>query len=254
MVIGMRFVRTPWGMALLILLLLVVLALGATAVRVYAKTHPGERPLIDIDFDSMEIPFESVEFDSPDGVILRGWLLRGLPEQPSVVLCHDQGEDRTSLVTTAVALRQSGFSVLMFDFRGHGESGGSSTTLGLLEKRDVLGAVEFLNRAGDVDTSRVGVYGVGMGAHAAVLASAELSEVRVLVLDSLYPDAAYPLVRDVYAEWGFAERNLSFVPRILFAAFHGTLIGRQRAADVIGRLQGRDLLLLAPAGDSALAQ
>jgi pimeloyl-ACP methyl ester carboxylesterase len=124
----------------------------------------------------------------------------------------------------------------------------------LHEKRDVVGAVEFLGGLDGVDGKRVGLYGVGMGAHAAVLAAADLPEVRVLVLDSLYPDAAFDLVRDFYVDWGFAEKNFAFLPRVIFAMLHGTGIESERAEDVIGRLPGRHLLLLAPAGDSALAE
>jgi pimeloyl-ACP methyl ester carboxylesterase len=157
-------------------------------------------------------------------------------------------------VNTAIALREAGFTVLLFDFRGHGESGGARSTLGLLEKRDVAGAVAYLRDLGGIDGDRIGLYGVGMGAHAAVLAAADLPQVRVLVLDNLYPDPSFVLVRDVYAGWDFGERYLGFLPRAAFVALHGTGLSAERAEDVIGRLPGRDLLLLAPAGDSRLAE
>jgi pimeloyl-ACP methyl ester carboxylesterase len=250
----MRLLRTPWGAGLLAVLLLVAALFGAAAARVYAKTHPEPVSAQPIDFESMNVRVEAVEFRSADDVALSGWLLRVDPDAPAVVLCHDLGHSRASLINTALVLREGGFNVLMFDFRGHGESGGSGSTLGLLEKRDVIGAVEYLQDRAGFKGSRIGLFGVGMGAHAAVLAAADLAEVRVLVLDSLYPDPAFALVRDVYAEWDFAERNLAFVPRALFAVIHGAGAREQRAEDVIGRLPGRHLLLLAPAGDSALAQ
>jgi pimeloyl-ACP methyl ester carboxylesterase len=196
---------------------------------------------------------EPVDFVAADGVNLRGWLLPGEAARPALVLCHDLGENKSSLISTAIALRKSGFTVLLFDFRGHGESAASSSTLGLFEKHDVLGAIEFLRGLEQVEATRVGLFGVGMGAHAAVLAAAERSEVRVLVLDGLYPDPDFALVRDVYAEWGFAARHLSFVPRLAFTMMNGASPRSQRAAEVIGRLPGRHLLLLAPAGDSALS-
>jgi len=249
----MRFLRSFWGLSLVAVTLVAAAILGVAAVRVYAKTHPETAALPPIDFDSMKMRVEAVEFRSVDDLPLSGWLLRGDAGAPPVVLCHDLGQSRSSLINTGIALREAGFSVLMFDFRGHGESGGDGSTLGLLEKRDVLGAVDYLQDVAGFDGARIGLFGVGMGAHAAVLAAADLPEVRVLVLDSLYPDAGFTLVRDVYAHWGFAERNLAFLPRALFAVIHGTGADAERAEDVIGHLPGRHLLLLAPAGDSPLA-
>jgi pimeloyl-ACP methyl ester carboxylesterase len=238
--------------ALWVVLGTAVIALGAATVRVYASTHPGHREAAPFDFEAMAVRAEPVEFSASDGVLLRGWLLRRGPQDPPVVLCHDLGTSRGSLVGMAIALHKAGFTVLLFDFRGHGDSDGSRTTLGVLEKRDVLGAVEFLSGPEGTDATRVGLYGVGMGAHAAVLAAADLRQVKVLVLDSLYPDADFELIRKVYSGWEFGRRNLSFVPRTIFGVMTGTGTRSPSAAEVIGRLTGRDLLLLAPAGDSRL--
>jgi len=92
-----------------------------------------------------------------------------------------------------------------------------------------------------------------MGAHAAVLAAADHPRVRVLVLDSIYPEPSFRLVRDVYARWGFAVRNLSFLPRVAFSLLHGATLDERGAAAELNRMTGRHLLLLAPAGDSMLA-
>jgi len=250
----MSFLRSPWGAFLLVVAVGLAVLVGTTTARVYAKTHPDSHEGSGLDFESVMVSVEPVAFAAADGVSLRGWLLPGDPGLPPVVLCHDLGESKASLVGTAIALRQSGFTVLLFDFRGHGESAGSSSTLGLDEKRDVLGALKFLRERDGEQAKRIGLLGVGMGAHAAVLAAAERPEVRVLVLDGLYPDPSFALVRDVYSGWSFAAKHLAFVPCLVFNVLNGSSPRAQRAADVIGRLPGRHLLLLAPAGDSALAE
>jgi pimeloyl-ACP methyl ester carboxylesterase len=153
----------------------------------------------------------------------------------------------------ALALSRAGFTVLMFDFRAHGDSAGERSSLGVLEKRDVVGAVDFLGTLEGLETKRIGVFGVGMGAHAAVLAAADRPALRVLVLDGLYPDASYELARRVYLDWSFAVDHLSFVSGGMLAALNGSAGPEARAADVIGHLLGRDLLFLAPASDTRLA-
>jgi pimeloyl-ACP methyl ester carboxylesterase len=249
----MRFWRSPIGAMVVILLLGVSVALGATAVRVHRQLTPPRVQGTPIDFEAMMMRVEEVRFDASDGVALSGWFIPGLPDRPALILCHDLGSSRASLVNLAIALRRAGFSVFAFDFRGHGASEGGRSTLGLHEKRDVFGALEYLKTRKEIETRRVGVYGVGMGAHAVVLAAADRPALKVLVLDGLYPDAGYPLVHGVYRDWEFGVDHLGFLPRGVYMAFNGTTVGVEQASEVIGELLGRDMLLVASEADERLA-
>jgi pimeloyl-ACP methyl ester carboxylesterase len=249
----MRFWRSPLGALAVVLLLAAGGGIGATAYQVFRQTAPRRATEAPIDFESMMVRAESVRFPSTDGIDLAGWLIRGAPDRAPIVLCHDLGSSKASLVNVALALSRAGFTVLMFDFRAHGDSAGERSSLGVLEKRDVVGAVDFLGTLEGLETKRIGVFGVGMGAHAAVLAAADRPVLRVLVLDGLYPDASYELARRVYLDWSFAVDHLSFVSGGMLAALNGSAGPEARAADVIGHLLGRDLLFLAPASDTRLA-
>lgn len=249
----MKLLRSVVGALCLVLLFGAGAGIGATGIGVHRATHPprtaGEDPTV----AGALVSLESVRFKAPDGVELAGWLVRGKEGGPPVVLCHAFGESKASLLHLAVGLERRGFTVLLLDFRGHGESGGAGSTLGVEEKRDVIGAVDYLVGLPRIDSRKIGIYGVGLGAHAAVLAARDRPALRVLVLDGLYPDASYSLVRAVYGGWSFGVRHLGFLPAAMFNIAHRTRIGSNRAADVLPALRGRDILLLAPAGDSALA-
>ena len=249
----MRFWRSPFGAVTLVILLAAGGAIGATAWQVFRQTSPPRSTEAPIDFESMMVRAEDVRFPSTDGIELAGWLIRGEPDRAPIVLCHDLGSSKASLVNVALALSRAGFTVLMFDFRAHGGSSGERSSLGVLEKRDVVGAVDFLAGLEGLEAKRIGVFGVGMGALAAVRAAADRAALRVLVLDGLYPDASYALARRVYLDWNFAVNHLAFVSGGMLAALSGSSGPEARAADVIGHLPGRDLLLLAPASDTRLA-
>ena len=75
-----------------------------------------------------------------------------------------------------------------------------------------------------------------------------------MVLDGLYPDATFPLIRQVYGDWSFGVRRLGFLPKAVFTLLGVTRTEQDRASEVLPRLVGRDLLLLAPAGDSSLTR
>jgi pimeloyl-ACP methyl ester carboxylesterase len=220
------------------------------AVDVDRATVPRREAQVLPDFESMRIRVSEVEFPSTDGIRLSGWWMAGDADMPAVVLCHDLGSSKRAMINVAIALHDDGFDVLMFDFRGHGTSAGKRSSFGVLEKRDVIGALDWLPRK---DAAGVGLFGAGMGAHAAVLAAAERPEVRVLVLDGLYPDAAYRLARDVLIPSpSWARRGVGLLSNGIFTALNGTSPLSERALDTVGELTGIHLLLLAPASDSEL--
>lgn len=202
----------------------------------------------------MDLPTREVKFRSGDGVELQGLLLAGQPGAATILLCHDWGSAKEALLPLGITLHERGFGVLLFDFRGHGGSGGEGSTLGLAEARDVVAAVDEVVHRPGAEKTRIGVYGVGMGAHAAVLAARERTEIGALVLDSLYPSATFALRERFYAGWGGGLPRPGFLPVALFSLMKGIDPGSQRAEVILPGLLGREILLLAPAGDAALAR
>jgi len=225
--------------------------LALAAARVQWTTSPGGSAEQSFDFEAMSLKVEDVRFRSTDGLALTGWLLPGEPSRSPILLCHDLGQSKADLVDLAIELNGAGFPLLLFDFRGHGGSQAARSTLGLFEKRDILGAVDFLSER-KAGPARFGIYAVGMGAHAAVLAAADRRSLSVLVLDGLYPDASYPLVRRFWEGWPTGVEHLGAVPKVAFALMNGVSADAHRASDMLSGLLGRDILLLAPAGDPTL--
>jgi uncharacterized protein len=250
----MRFWKS-WPGAIILLSAFGALAgVAMASAQVYKVAHPTRQPDLALNLGAELAKVEDVAFKASDGVELRGWLFRGAPKAGPVIVCHDLGESKTAVMNIAIALNKAGLTVLAFDFRGHGDSGGDGTTLGLNEVRDVLGAVDYLGDLpkGDLDAGRIGVFGAGMGAHAAVLAAAERPNLRVLVLDGLWPDAGFTLVHHVFEGWPWGEKHLRSVPAALFPWIAGASIDDARAEDILPALSGRALLLVSPAGDRRL--
>lgn len=250
----MRFWKSLPGALVLCVTFTVVVGVGALAVRVNEVTRPPRAAENSLPLPELLVKIEPVRFPSSDGIELAGWLLKGKPNKPSIVLCHDLGGSKATLLNLALGLQRAGFTVLALDFRGHGESKGSRSSLGLTEKRDVIGAVDFLAAPGSAAAaSHIGVYGAGMGAFAATLAALDRPALRVLVLDGLYPDVEYQISRRVYENWEFGVAHLAALPAAVFGMMRGAGVARECPAEVLPRLAGRALLLLAPAQDASLA-
>jgi uncharacterized protein len=127
---------------------------------------------------------EAVAFPSQSGSMIHGWLSRLPAARGSVLLLPGVRANRLSMVRRAEFLRRAGYSTLLIDFQGTGESIGTSITFGWRERFDVLAAVQYLNAR--IPGQPVAVIGVSLGGAATLLARPPL-EVQGVVLEAVYP-------------------------------------------------------------------
>lgn len=191
--IGRKFLRSFTPIALVI----AFAVLGFLGFTAYCVTHPTKRPYLvtpqsfsTISGTVLKVTDET--WSTLDGKRERGWLLKGSPGSPAVVLLHTYGADRSWLFNLGVKIYETTNStILWLDLRGHGENPPVKwTSLGAREGDDVVAALNFLrnlkadNQAKLVN-DRFGVYGAELGAYAAIKAAGIDHQIRVLVVDSI---------------------------------------------------------------------
>ncbi len=163
---------------------------------------------------------ETIEFLSRDETTtLRGVFLKQPSARGTVIVCHGVGANHADIEDIHLVLFESGFQVLTFDFRGHGNSDGHTITYGLNERLDVLGAYDACLARTDVDPDRVFALGVSMGGASLAMALPEMPRVRAAVLDSAFasltamvehqfrfvPDSLRPLPTQIARGFGWLE-------------------------------------------------
>ncbi|MEW5692117.1 MAG: alpha/beta hydrolase [Candidatus Hydrogenedentota bacterium] len=154
-------------------------------------THPPKYPLITKPSD-YGIAYEDVRFLTEDGMMLSGWFIKGERDKPGVIVIHGYGTNRSDLIDIIFMFYKLGFSVLSFDFRAHGESGGTRTGLGWTERKDVRSALLYLkNYKMSEYNGMVGAYGTSMGASATILATD-----KDLIFDFYIIDGAYARLQE----------------------------------------------------------
>ncbi|MBV8780122.1 MAG: alpha/beta hydrolase [Phycisphaerae bacterium] len=174
--------------------------------------------------------FDSIAFQATDGVHLSGWWIPASERSSTtVVLCHGPGIGKSTLMSLCQEFVPQGFNVLLFDFRAHGQSGGQITTFGDLERRDVLGAVQWLRAAHPDESRKIDGLGVETGA-AALVAAAASDDPAGRAIDAL---ALY----DPYDDLTRLSRKLAkqrFLPPMnwLFAYLSVPLADWQTGADL----------------------
>jgi pimeloyl-ACP methyl ester carboxylesterase len=186
--------------ALLPVALLIALAIiGLTAWTVYGASHPPRRAYLITPEKFSQLSERGLRateevWTNPDGTGARGWVIRGREGAPAVLLLHHYGADRSWLFNLGVKLNETtDMTVLLPDLRGHGENPAvASSSFGSAEAGDAVAALEHLQnlkspQGRPLVGKTFGVYGVEMGAYAALAAAQKNPNVRALALDSV-PD------------------------------------------------------------------
>jgi uncharacterized protein len=117
-----------------------------------AFLHPIRRPLTadlireaDASFATSGARREEFDVRAPDGVMLRGWLVRAPhPNGSWVLLFHGVADNRMGVISQSEFLLRAGYSVVMMDARAHGASDGPIATFGWLERDDTRAVIDAL--------------------------------------------------------------------------------------------------------------
>lgn len=146
----------------------------------YPDPNDGKTP------KSYNLDFSWIDFTSSDGIPLKGWYIpaEGTP-RGTIVYCHGLNRTRIEMLPNAVFGHSLGYNGLLFDFRHQGMSGGDITTLGYQERLDVVAAVRYALENEHAGRPVV-LWGVSMGASAALLAAAEAPDVSAVISDSSF--------------------------------------------------------------------
>ncbi len=126
------------------------------------------------------LDFKPVHFPSTDGITLSGWWIPAEGSPNTIIFLHGFGGSMDPDLKYVPAFIQAGYNVLMFDFRAHGRSKGSRTSLGALEVNDVIGAIHF---AKSCNSWAIGLMGFSMGGRAALLTAAQHPGVQTVISD-----------------------------------------------------------------------
>lgn len=155
----------------------------------YRSVHPPRWfPNLGLTPLDASLQYENVSIQSRDGLQLSGWFV-SRPNRAAIILVHGLGGSSSHMIFHAAALAKGGYSVLMLNLRAHGKSQGITSTYGIEEANDVLGAVDYLRSRPDIDPERIGALGISLGAQAVVRAAAQPSMLRAVVAEGIGPSS-----------------------------------------------------------------
>lgn len=205
---------------------LVLLMIGLSFYVGWALTHPKNMSVTTTPSSFGILNYEDISFTSAqDKLILKGWFLPSSGSTRTIIFAHGYKQNRIYergrrwKLNLAKKLVENGFNVLLFDFRNCGQSQGELTSIGQFEKRDILGAIDYI-KSRDDEGKHVALLGFSMGAATCALATAERPDVEAVVMDSSFADLRRYLEKNLSVwshlpEFPFSWLILNLAPKLL---------------------------------------
>lgn len=196
------------------------------------------------------VPYEDITFQTTDTLKLSGWWLPR-PESHSVVIgCHGHIGGKHDLLGIGTGLWRAGHNVLLFDFRGRGQSDAWPNTLVSREVDDLQAATAYVRER--LPTARIGVVGFSMGAAVALLAAARDPSIMALVADSSFSSATELLTERLHKILHVPAQPLVAVTTTLVEQRYGYRLDQVRPIDAMPHIAPRPVLIIHGAEDSTI--
>ena len=126
---------------------------------------------------------EDVFLTPEPGVRLHGWFFPHSRPLATLLFCHGNAGNASHRLENVVGLLQTGFQVLLFDYRGYGHSGGRPSEQGLYRDAETTWA-HLVERADTAGAPRI-IFGRSLGGAVAIDLATRV-EADALIVESTF--------------------------------------------------------------------
>ncbi len=148
-------------------------------------------PSKDLDYTpgQLGMAFEDVYFSSSDGTGLHGWFIPAESRIGTLLFCHGNAGNISHRIESVRIFHDLGFDVLIFDYRGYGQSSGSISEKGTYS--DAEAALKHLVEVKNIDQSEIIYFGRSLGGSIAAWLAKEHTPGGLIV------ESAFTSVNDI---------------------------------------------------------
>lgn len=248
--------KSKWQSRLLqILGMLFLLIIGISFSVSWILVHPKNKPL-ESSPKNYGLSFENVNFSSSyDKTQLKGWWIPSGKSNKTIIFSHGYRGNRENKKSNSMELAkffvENGYNVFMFDFRNSGESSGSITTLGALEKFDLLSAIDFAKL--EKNSSHIDLIGWSMGSVTSILAGVKSDSIDHIIADSPFSNLRDYLNENL-SHWSkLPSFPFNFIIMQIAPLMAGMDLEKVNTLDAVENLRDKKLLIIHSKKDEAIS-
>jgi fermentation-respiration switch protein FrsA (DUF1100 family) len=178
--------------------LLVVIVYFMQGRMLYLSEVPGRT--LTLTPANVGMDYEDVSIETTDGVTLHGWYIAGTSSQV-LLFFHGNAGNISHRLDSIRQFLDLGFSVMIIDYRGYGQSEGRTTEAGL--NRDADAAWRYLIEGRGIAAGDIVIFGRSLGASVASWLATQYQPLALIVESSFtsVPDIAQELYPWLPARW-----------------------------------------------------
>lgn len=217
----------------------VLLVYFAQASLLYFPTHDDLGTPAQLD-----LAYETVRISTEDGLKLHGWFLPAQHSRGVLLFLHGNAGNITYRLDSLKIFHDLGLSVLIFDYRGYGESEGKMTESG--SYLDAQAAWRYLIKEKSIPAQKIVLFGRSLGGAIAAHLAAQ-KKPGALIIESSFtsvPDLAAHLYPFLPTRW--LSRFHYNTKDALQGVACPVLIIHSRDDEIIPVRHGRELYAAAP--------
>ena len=107
------------------------------------------------------LQYEDIHLETSDGINLHGWYIPAAQPRGTVLFLHGNAGNISHRLDSIEMFHRLGYSTLIFDYRGYGNSGGTPTEQGTY--RDAEAAWRYLTGQRQIPSCRIVLFGESLG-------------------------------------------------------------------------------------------
>ncbi|KAA8747664.1 MULTISPECIES: alpha/beta hydrolase [Paenibacillus] len=249
-----------WGLGIALALLVALVFFVSYKVVDTLLHHPRDTN-VSYELNMEKTPYEEVEFKSMKndntirGTFFPASISSGTASNKTIIVVHGYTSNRLVKGRTPKLVEHfvpKGYNVLAFDLSSQGKSDGDLITLGLHEKYDLLGAVDYLksrDHAGD----HIGVIGFSMGAATSLLATSESDDIQAVIADSPFRNAGLFLREGLPFFSGLPAFPFSYTSTWMADWVFNVDLDSVSPMDAVKKMQDKPVMLIHGTGDQQIS-
>ncbi|MDO8292611.1 MAG: alpha/beta hydrolase [Gallionella sp.] len=147
------------------------------------------------------LPYEDIHLQTTDGISLHGWYIPALQSRGTVLFLHGNAGNISHRLDYVQMFHRLGYSTLIFDYRGYGNSGGAPTEQGTYQ--DAEAAWNYLTGQMKIPSCRIVVFGESLGGAVAAWLAARQKPAALVIASGFtsVPDLGQQLYPYLPVRW-----------------------------------------------------